>query len=122
MKRNIILMFLIYLLTASLFGENVNGYFQGALSLAEENTVPIALEEITSIIFDKETSFLEGIEIKIEVPRELQKYRNSFALYVYRNVSPAPDESSRLYPISERELPVGKSRNSLCFVYFLWLQ
>jgi len=109
MKRNIILMFLIYLLTASLFGENVNGYFQGALSLAEENTVPIALEEITSIIFDKETSFLEGIEIKIEVPRELQKYRNSFALYVYRNVSPAPDESSRFYKgtrIFMRLLPV----------------
>lgn len=109
MKRNIILMFLLYLLTISLFGENVNGYFQGELSLTEENTVSIAMEEVTSIVFDKETSFLEGIEIKIEVPRELQKYRNSFALYVYKNISPEPDSSARFYKgtrIFMRLLPV----------------
>lgn len=109
MKRNVILIFFFLLLTVSLSGENVNGFFQGALSLAEENTVSIALEEVTSIIFDKETSFLEGIEIKIEVPKELQKYRNSFALYVYRNVTPEPEASNRFYKgtrIFMRLLPV----------------
>ncbi len=109
MTRKALLLNIIFLLTASLFGENVNGIFQGFLSLAEENTIPLALEEVTSINFDKETSFLEGIEIKIEVPRELQSYRNSFALYVYRNVTPQPSESTRFYKgtrIFMRLLPV----------------
>lgn len=109
MNRKSIGLFIFFLLTASLNSENVNGSFQGSLSLAEENTISLALEEITSIDFDKETSFLEGIEIKIEVPRELQMYRNSFALYVYGNISPQPNESTRFYKgtrIFMRLLPV----------------
>lgn len=109
MKRNSILLFIISILTVSLFSENVNGFFAGTLSLANENTIDMAIEEIVAINFDKETSFLEGIEIKIEVPRDLQIYRNSFALYVYKNISPQPSESTRFYKGSRifmRMLPV----------------
>ncbi|MBI9097632.1 MAG: hypothetical protein JEY91_04095 [Spirochaetaceae bacterium] len=109
MKKKLLLIYFIFSISVSLMSENVNGIFQGTLSLAQENTVSLALEEVASIIFDKETSFLEGIEIKIEVPRELQKYRNSFALYVYKNISPQPSESVRFYNGSRifmRLLPV----------------
>ncbi|MBN2656479.1 MAG: hypothetical protein JXR86_05410 [Spirochaetales bacterium] len=97
------------LLSLSLWAENVNGLFIGELSLARENTLEMALEEITAVVFDKETSFLEGIELKIEVPRELQQYRNSFAVYMYKNVTPEPSADSRFYNGSRifmRMLPV----------------
>ena len=109
MKRNIIILFFISIMPFILFSENVNGVFQGALSLSEENSIDIALEQILAINFDKDTSFLEGIEVKIEVPRELQKYRNSFALYMYKDISPVPDENTRFYKGSRifmRLLPV----------------
>jgi len=97
MKRNFIILLLISIFTIFIYAENVNGNFQGILSLAEENTISMALEEIVSIDFDKETSFLEGIEIKIEFPRDLQTYRNSFALYLYRDISPEPDSAVKFY-------------------------
>ena len=109
MKRNALSLILIILLNVSIFGENINGTYKGVLSLAEENTLNISLEEIVSINFDKESSFLEGIEVKIEVPKELQKYRNSFALYVYKDVSPVPNDQVKFYRgmrIFMRLLPV----------------
>jgi len=109
MKKGILLLIYIILINISLFCENINGNYKGSLSLADENTQSISLEEIVSIEFDKESSFLEGIEVKIEVPKELQKYRNSFALYMFKNTSPVPDESSRYYKgtrIFMRLLPV----------------
>ncbi|MBB6479054.1 hypothetical protein [Spirochaeta isovalerica] len=108
MKKKL-MVFFSTILSLSLWAENVNGLFVGELSLAEENTVEMALEEITAVIFDKETSFLEGIELKIEVPRELQQYRNSFAVYMYKNVTPEPSENGRFYRgtrIFMRMLPV----------------
>ncbi len=97
MRRNALLLIFILLLNISTFGENINGILKGSLSLTDENSISIALEEIVAIHFDKEGSFLEGIELLIELPRELQKYRNSFALYMYKNNTPAPDESVRFY-------------------------
>jgi hypothetical protein len=79
------------------------------MSLSEENTVALTLEKIVAVNFDKNTSFLEGIEIKIDVPRELQKYRNSFALYMYKNISPEPSVTTKYYQgnrIFMRLLPV----------------
>lgn len=109
MRRHLILMLIMASLPFFLWSENVNGQFRGFLSLAEENTVEMGLEEISAIRFDKETSFLEGIEVKIEVPRALQQYRNSFALYMYKNVTPEPAESDKYYRGSRifmRMLPV----------------
>lgn len=102
--------FLLLLLTPFfLMAENVNGLFQGYLSLAQENTLSVNLEQIAAIDFDKETSFLEGIELKIEVPRDMLQYRNSFAVYVYKNISPQPSGDDRFYKGSRifmRMLPV----------------
>ena len=109
MRKSGFILFILLLINIYLYGENINGNFQGSLSIAEENTVSMALEEIVSIQFDKETAFLEGIEVKIEVPLELQKYRNSFALYIYKGVSPQPAETVRFYKGSRiimRLLPV----------------
>ncbi|MDA3808855.1 MAG: hypothetical protein PF518_00865 [Spirochaetaceae bacterium] len=109
MNKKILFLILLSILSSSIFSENINGYFQGTLSLSEKNSIAMALEEIISINFDTETSFLEGIEIKIEVPKELQIYRNSFALYVYKGITPEPDESVKFYKGSRifmRLLPV----------------
>lgn len=109
MKHKVLLIIFLLFLIFFTYGENVNGLFQGTLSLAEENTVELALEEIVSIDFDKDTAFLEGIEIKIDLPKNLQQYRNSFALYMYKDISPVPDSSIRFYKgtrIFMRLLPV----------------
>jgi len=108
MKKKLLVLFSA-LLSLTLWAENVNGQFQGVLSLSEENTVEMGLEEVTAVVFDKETSFLEGVELKIEVPRALQQYRNSFAVYMYKDVSPQPSERERFYKgtrIFMRMLPV----------------
>lgn len=103
------LIFFTALLSMTLHAENVNGLFKGELSLARENTIEIALEELTAVVFDKETSFLEGIELNIEIPPALQEYRNSFAVYMYKNISPKPIQTERFYKgtrIFMRMLPV----------------
>ena len=53
MNKKFFFLILISFLASSIYGENVNGYFAGSLSLSEENTIAIALEEIISINFDK---------------------------------------------------------------------
>jgi hypothetical protein len=46
---------------------------------------------------EEETPFLEGIRVELLLSNELKKYFDSYALGIYKNVSPRPDTSVRFY-------------------------
>lgn len=64
---------------------------------AFEQTVSISLEEAAVITLEGETPFLEGIRIELLLSNELKKYFDSYALALYKNLSPPPQRAVRFY-------------------------
>ena len=64
---------------------------------AFEQTVSISLEEAAAITLEGETPFLEGIRIELLLSNELKKYFDSYALALYKNLSPRPQRAIRFY-------------------------
>ncbi len=50
------------------------------------------LEELLAVDLPEGASFFKGIEIEITIPQELMRFRNSFAVYLYKSASPEPVE------------------------------
>jgi len=91
-------LFLFFILsTASVYSENIRGKNAGILQI-DGSTVELKPEELLTIVYPDEISaFHEGIEIQIQIPLLLRKLRNSFALMIYRSVSPKPGEGRNEY-------------------------
>ena len=49
------------------------------------------IEELVSLQLGEGSRFFTGIELKLTIPEELMRFRNSFAVYLYRNIDPAPE-------------------------------
>lgn len=52
------------------------------------------LEELCALNLGDGAPFFTGIELKLTVPGELARMRNSFAVYLYRRVSPEPETNT----------------------------
>ncbi|UCF97236.1 MAG: hypothetical protein JSV89_18995 [Spirochaetaceae bacterium] len=64
---------------------------------AFEHTVALSLEEAAVISLEGETPFLEGIRIELLLSNELKKHFDTYALAIYKNLSPRPTEQVRFY-------------------------
>ena len=64
---------------------------------AFERTVEISLEEAAVLSLEEETPFLEGIRVELHLSNELKKYFDSYALAIYKNLSPRPRTAVRFY-------------------------
>jgi hypothetical protein len=64
---------------------------------AFERTVTLSLEEATVLALEEDTPFLEGIRVEVVLSNELKKHFDSFALGIYKNLSPRPEEAVRFY-------------------------
>ena len=62
-----------------------------------ERTVALSLEEAAVLALEEETPFLEGIRVELVLSNELKKYFDSYALGIYKNVSPKPQRNVRFY-------------------------
>jgi hypothetical protein len=62
-----------------------------------ERTVALSLEEAAVLALEEETPFLEGIRVELVLSNELKKYFDSYAMGIYKNVSPEPQRSVRFY-------------------------
>ena len=69
--------------------------------LFDDFVVDLLLDEICFLEWNMENPFLEGLEIRVEIPRVLQQYRNSFALYLYRDVTPLPSLQEYRYQATQ---------------------
>jgi len=79
------------------YPENIRGTIAGMLQI-DGPTVELKPDELITVVYPDEISaFQEGIEIQVEIPSSLRRFRNSFALMIYRNISPEPKKNRNEY-------------------------
>ena len=61
------------------------------------SSLPIRIEDNWGILLGEEREFLRGLEIEVKLPEEAAIYRGTYAVFVYRKVSPLPDVSKASY-------------------------
>ena len=91
-----------YILLALLLpaaAESVSGPYQTTLAVSSEATAEteIALEEIFGLAIEGDPAFIKGFDIELRIPNGLAQYRDSFALYAYQGITPAPSQGVRRY-------------------------
>jgi len=64
---------------------------------AFERTVALSLEEAAVLALEEDTPFVEGIRVELVLSNELKKHFDSFALGIYKNLSPRPEQAVRFY-------------------------
>ena len=64
---------------------------------AFERTVALSLEEAAVLALEEDTPFVEGIRVELVLSNELKKHFDSFALGIYKNLSPRPEKAVRFY-------------------------
>ena len=64
---------------------------------AFEQTVALSLEEAVVLVLEEDTPFLEGISVELVLSNELKKHFDSYALGIYKNLSPRPQKAVRFY-------------------------
>jgi hypothetical protein len=96
MKRNIILILCI-LGFSQIFADQIRGSIDHILTLSNESqTVMITPGKLLAITAD-DLSMLEGLQISIKPASSLLRFRDSFAVFVYKQVSPFPAEEVFVY-------------------------
>jgi len=95
MRGKLILIFMI-LLRMSVFAENVRGPVSGVLSLDGERQLNTKIEHITGITVDGVSSLVQGVKLTLKADESMALYRNSFALYLYKDLDAPfnPENSS----------------------------
>ncbi len=76
--------------------ESIHGTVTGFVD-DESGPLPFPLEGIVVIKAQDYPNYQEGIELQIDLSEGLQNYSNSFAVMVYKNISPAPDTGIQSY-------------------------
>ena len=94
-----------------LHAENIRGDVAGVLD-EHNDSVSFYPENIVIIHPDDIPDLQEGMELLIQIPQALRQFQNSFALLIYRELSPAPEVNQRSYTGSRaymRLLPMRES-------------
>ncbi|MDA3850351.1 MAG: hypothetical protein PF447_03685 [Spirochaetaceae bacterium] len=103
-------------MSLTVFAENLRGPIAGIVNIsdsAEVPTVELKLDELAAFMLDFQNPFLLAVELRIEIPRNLQTYRNSFALYLYKNISPLPRLDENSYQGNQMIMHILPSQNTL---------
>jgi len=89
------------LLGALAFAQNLRGLVVEELRVpgdaAYEKTVGIALEEMAALSLEGDLRFLRGIRLELHLSNLLKQHFDSFALAVYRRLSPEPRKGVKAY-------------------------
>jgi hypothetical protein len=93
---------LIFLGAASpLAADTIHGNLAALITIengapASANT-PLRLEDNWGILLGREREFLRGVEIRVNLPEEARMYTGTYAVFVYKKVSPLPDLNRNSY-------------------------
>lgn len=99
------------LISNPVFAENIRGKNAGTLQ-DEGSRVVFHPEELVVIDIDSIPDFQEGMEIRLEIPSALRRYQNSFAVLIFRNISPDPSPDNRSYSGTRAYMRLLPSRDS----------
>ena len=86
-----------------LYSQTIRGPVKGNLKMSHAvrsetgDTVHLYVETLAGIVLDADNPLIQGIELKITIPREINQHRNSFGLYLFKGVSPVPVENIDSY-------------------------
>lgn len=85
---------LLALLSAGLSADAIRGRVVAMeeISAGASGSEPFHLEELVSLELAGDAQFVTGVELEITIPRELTRFRNSFAVYLYRRLDPEPEK------------------------------
>jgi hypothetical protein len=64
---------------------------------AFQQTVALSLEEAAVLALEEDTPFVEGIRVELVLSNDLKKHFDSFALGIYKNLLPRPEQAVRFY-------------------------
>ncbi|MCK5153369.1 MAG: PEGA domain-containing protein [Spirochaetales bacterium] len=111
MKKKFIAVIFLFIIIISLFSDNIRGEVKNIIFIETEKLeTNFKLFDLTGINI-KQNSFIEGIELTLNIPDELARYRDSFMLNIYYKLSSLPDESLKSYRGSlllSKIIPVSK--------------
>jgi hypothetical protein len=62
-----------------------------------ERTIALSLEEAAVLDLEEDTPFLQGIRIELVLSNELKKHFDTYALGIYKNLTPGPRRDVRFY-------------------------
>ncbi|MDR2587975.1 MAG: PEGA domain-containing protein [Spirochaetales bacterium] len=76
-------------------------------------SLPLRMEDAWGIVLGETRDFLRGIEIQLTIPEEANIYTGTYAVFVYRRVSPQPDTAVSQYEGSPLFFKVIEERRRL---------
>ena len=105
------LLFLL-VLAPPLYGENVRGEVTAILS-SEGGSGLFRPEQLIAVDFSSVNPSQNGIELRIDIPEGLRRYPNTFALLLFRDVSPAPNDTVLSYSGDRMYMRLIPARDSM---------
>lgn len=96
LTHNIVFFLTIIFVVVPLHAENVRGNIAGVLN-NDTNTTVFKADSIVVIQPENIGELQEGIELRIQIPQGLQQYQNSFALLIYKDLTPEPEKNRNSY-------------------------
>lgn len=92
------LLFIIFLIFAhSLFAEQFRIGKTHILKISgnsvQEQTITIGINDGISLFLSEDTTYLEGIEVKVQIPNALSQWRDAVAVSLYDGIEPKPASS-----------------------------
>ena len=92
MRKITAFIFILALLAASAsFADNIRGEVLENLVIGDNYTAEsfkLGIEDVFAFSFDRDAEFISGIEIEVRVPANLRSYSSSFAVNIYKQISP----------------------------------
>ncbi len=115
MKKIFVLIALV-LMTVSLSAENIRGPVSGILDLSGNKKIQTRIENLCGISLTGVSPLIQGLKISVYADEEMEIYRNSFALYLYKNLDSDVSPEKKSYEgtqIFMRFLPFAEPMNIL---------
>ena len=110
-RRFTALLVLLPLTCLPLMAENLRGKIAGTV-IPDGDSVRFHPEELVVISTEGIKDFQDGWELEFTIPDGLRQYPNSFALLIYRNVTPPPSQENLSYQATRSFMRLLPSRES----------
>lgn len=97
MKKRVFIVFFLLIYIFASFSDNIRGEVSNLITIgSEKSIVDFRLYDLNSISVIQ-NPFLESLELTITIPKELEKYRDSFMINIYYRLNKTPNESLKVY-------------------------
>jgi hypothetical protein len=97
MKKRIILVLLLIIITFSAFSDTIRGEVSSIIAInSEKSNTDFKLYNLIGLELEA-SPFINGLELVLTIPEELNRYRDSFMLNIYHKLDRSPVESEKNY-------------------------